>query len=142
MHPDVAPSIVTDDGLAPRWTDHAFLAREERVEGKHDLDGPDIVPMNGGTIAHQCTDGITIFEMLSDARVTANRLANRCLEAMPSLRRPGVALEPTAIVAAAPARAPSGSWSADGRPSGTCMLAGLDPTVPLATAYRRLGFAA
>lgn len=35
------------------WTVESFLAWEDRQEGKHEFDGLDIIPMTGGTIAHQ-----------------------------------------------------------------------------------------
>jgi Uma2 family endonuclease len=35
------------------WTTDAFLAWEDRREGKYEFDGRDIVPMTGGTLAHQ-----------------------------------------------------------------------------------------
>ncbi len=35
------------------WTVESFLAWEDRQEGKYEFDGRDIVPMTGGSIAHQ-----------------------------------------------------------------------------------------
>jgi hypothetical protein len=35
------------------WTNERFLAWEDQQEGKYEFDGLNIVPMTGGTIAHQ-----------------------------------------------------------------------------------------
>ena len=35
------------------WTTDSFLAWEDRQEGKYEFDGRDIVPMTGGSVAHQ-----------------------------------------------------------------------------------------
>ena len=35
------------------WTTESFLAWEDRQEGKYEFDGRDIVPMTGGSFAHQ-----------------------------------------------------------------------------------------
>jgi Uma2 family endonuclease len=35
------------------WTTDAFLAWEDRQEGKYEFDGRGVVPMTGGTVAHQ-----------------------------------------------------------------------------------------
>lgn len=42
------------DTLVDRpWTVERFLAWEDRQEGKHEFDGRDIIPMTGGSFAHQ-----------------------------------------------------------------------------------------
>lgn len=35
------------------WTAERFLAWEDRQEGKHEFDGVDVIPMTGGSVAHQ-----------------------------------------------------------------------------------------
>jgi Uma2 family endonuclease len=35
------------------WTTETFLAWEDRQEGKHEFDGHQVVPMTGGSVAHQ-----------------------------------------------------------------------------------------
>ncbi len=42
-----------DTVLNRPWTTEAFLAWEDRQEGKHEFDGRDVVPMTGGSLAHQ-----------------------------------------------------------------------------------------
>ena len=42
-----------DTVLDRLWTTETFLAWEDRQEGKHEFDGRDIVPMTGGSYAHQ-----------------------------------------------------------------------------------------
>jgi Uma2 family endonuclease len=42
-----------DTVLARPWTTETFLAWEDRQEGKYEFDGRDVVPMTGGSIAHQ-----------------------------------------------------------------------------------------
>jgi Uma2 family endonuclease len=38
---------------AETWTTDGFLAWEDKQEGKHEFDGRDVIPMTGGSIAHQ-----------------------------------------------------------------------------------------
>jgi Uma2 family endonuclease len=46
--------IATMDTVLDRpWTTETFLAWEDRQEGKHEFDGRDVIPMTGGSIAHQ-----------------------------------------------------------------------------------------
>ena len=46
--------IATMDTLLDRpWTTESFLAWEDRQEFKHEFDGQRVIPMTGGTIAHQ-----------------------------------------------------------------------------------------
>ena len=42
-----------DTVLDRPWTTESFLAWEDRQEGKHEFDGRDIIPMTGGSVAHQ-----------------------------------------------------------------------------------------
>ncbi len=42
-----------DTVLDRPWTTETFLAWEDRQEGKYEFDGRDIVPMTGGSFAHQ-----------------------------------------------------------------------------------------
>jgi Uma2 family endonuclease len=42
-----------DTVLDRPWTTDSFLAWEERQEGKYEYDGRDVIPMTGGSLAHQ-----------------------------------------------------------------------------------------
>lgn len=42
-----------DTVLAEAWTVNGFLTWEDGQEGKHEFDGQHIVPMTGGSVAHQ-----------------------------------------------------------------------------------------
>lgn len=42
-----------DTVLDRSWTTESFLAWEDRQEGKHEFDGQDVIPMTGGSVAHQ-----------------------------------------------------------------------------------------
>jgi Uma2 family endonuclease len=42
-----------DTVLDRPWTTETFLAWEDRQEGKHEFDGLQVVPMTGGSVAHQ-----------------------------------------------------------------------------------------
>jgi Uma2 family endonuclease len=42
-----------DTVLDRPWTTDSFLAWEDRQEGKYEFDGRDIIPMTGGSLAHQ-----------------------------------------------------------------------------------------
>lgn len=42
-----------DAVLERPWTTETFLAWEDRQEGKYEFDGREVVPMTGGSIAHQ-----------------------------------------------------------------------------------------
>src|SRR5579871_746977 len=50
---DVAMIVVMDTILDRPWTTDSFLAWEDRQESKHEFDGQRVIPMTGGTIAHQ-----------------------------------------------------------------------------------------
>jgi Uma2 family endonuclease len=55
-----------DTVLARPWTTETFLAWEDRQEGKHEFDGRDVIPMTGGSVAHQ--------EIVFNLRVLLGRL--------------------------------------------------------------------
>jgi Uma2 family endonuclease len=42
-----------DTVLDRPWTTDTFLAWEDRQEGKHEFDGEHVIPMPGGSVAHQ-----------------------------------------------------------------------------------------
>ncbi|HEY7581156.1 MAG TPA: Uma2 family endonuclease [Acetobacteraceae bacterium] len=42
-----------DTVLDRPWTTESFLAWEDRQEGKHEFDGQKVIPMTGGSLAHQ-----------------------------------------------------------------------------------------
>jgi len=42
-----------DTVLDRPWTTETFLAWEDRQEGKYEFDGRDVIPMTGGSLAHQ-----------------------------------------------------------------------------------------
>jgi len=42
-----------DTVLDRPWTTETFLAWEDRQEGKHEFDGRGVIPMTGGSLAHQ-----------------------------------------------------------------------------------------
>jgi Uma2 family endonuclease len=42
-----------DTVLDRPWTTEHFLAWEDRQEGKHEFDGQQVIPMTGGSLAHQ-----------------------------------------------------------------------------------------
>jgi Uma2 family endonuclease len=42
-----------DTVLDRPWTTDTFLAWEDRQEGKHEFDGRHVIPMTGGSLAHQ-----------------------------------------------------------------------------------------
>jgi Uma2 family endonuclease len=48
------------------WTVETFLAWEDQQEGKHEFDGQNVVPMTGGSVAHQ--------EIVFNLRVLLGRL--------------------------------------------------------------------
>ena len=49
-----ASNVPAMDTILDRpWTTDSFLAWEDRQEGKHEFDGRDIIPMTGGSFAHQ-----------------------------------------------------------------------------------------
>jgi Uma2 family endonuclease len=49
-----------DTVLDRPWTTDSFLAWEDRQEGKYEFDGRDVIPMTGGSAAHQ----IIVFNLL------------------------------------------------------------------------------
>ncbi|WP_428484423.1 Uma2 family endonuclease [Rhodopila sp.] len=65
--------------LAEAWTTDRFLAWEDKQEGKHGFDGRNVVPMTGGTVAHQRI----VFNLCV---VLAGVLGDRPLTALPEMR--------------------------------------------------------
>lgn len=58
-----------DTALDRPWTTEAFLAWEDRQEGKHEFDGQAVIPMTGGSLAHQriiWNLGFTLMALLTD----------------------------------------------------------------------------
>ena len=49
-----------DTVLERQWTTDSFLAWEDRQEGKYEFDGRKVIPMTGGTVAHQ----VIVFNLL------------------------------------------------------------------------------
>jgi Uma2 family endonuclease len=49
-----------DTVLDRQWTTDSFLAWEDRQEGKYEFDGRNVIPMTGGTVAHQ----VIVFNLL------------------------------------------------------------------------------
>jgi Uma2 family endonuclease len=49
-----------DTVLDRQWTTDSFLAWEDRQEGKYEFDGRNVVPMTGGSVAHQ----VIVFNLL------------------------------------------------------------------------------
>lgn len=52
-HPVACYTSRMDTVLDRPWTTETFLAWEDRQEGKYEFDGRDIIPMTGGSVAHQ-----------------------------------------------------------------------------------------
>ncbi len=142
MRPGVVTSIFMNGAPACPRTSEAFLAWEEGLEGKHELDGPHIVPMAGSGSAHQRIDAIAIVHALPDATATTDHIADRHDDAALSSRPPDAALERGAIIASVLDCKSSGSRSADELSSASCVLSGPDAALPPAMAYRRPSFSA
>jgi Uma2 family endonuclease len=71
--------IAVDTVLDRPWTTESFLAWEDRQEGKHEFDGLHVVPMTGGSVAHQ--------EIVFNLRVLLGRLlAGTSLRALQEMR--------------------------------------------------------
>jgi len=58
--PVPATLLSMDTVLDPPWTTDRFLAWEDRQEGKHEFDGRKVIPMTGGSVAHQ----MIVFNLL------------------------------------------------------------------------------
>jgi Uma2 family endonuclease len=57
----VPASLMTMGTVLDRpWTTDTFLAWENQQEGKYEFDGRDVIPMTGGTVAHQ----VIVFNLL------------------------------------------------------------------------------
>jgi Uma2 family endonuclease len=65
--------------LRDPWTVERFLAWEDKQEGRHEFDGADIVPMTGGSRAHQRI----IYNLL---RLLEERLDHEQFDAVPEMR--------------------------------------------------------
>jgi len=67
--------ILSMDTVLDRpWTTETFLAWEDRQEGKHEFDGRDVIPMTGGSIAHQRIVGnlwVALTGLLGDRTLMA-----------------------------------------------------------------------
>lgn len=50
---DLRYNLLMDTVLNRQWTTDTFLAWEDQQEGKYEFDGRDVIPMAGGSIAHQ-----------------------------------------------------------------------------------------
>ncbi len=53
-----------DTVLDRPWTTDSFLAWEDRQEGKYEFDGREVIPMTGGSVAHQ----VIVFNLLVHLR--------------------------------------------------------------------------
>jgi Uma2 family endonuclease len=58
--PILAMVPAMDTVLEQPWTTETFLAWEDRQEGKHEFDGRNVLPMTGGSVAHQ----LVVFNLL------------------------------------------------------------------------------
>ena len=68
-----------DTVLDQAWTTDSFLAWEDRQEGKFEFDGRDVIPMTGGSVAHQ--------EIVFNLRVVLGRLlAGQAFRALHEMR--------------------------------------------------------
>ncbi len=68
-----------DTVLDRPWTTETFLAWEDRQEGKHEFDGREVIPMTGGSVAHQ--------EIVFNLRLLLGRLlANQPMRALHEMR--------------------------------------------------------
>ena len=86
-----------DTVLDRPWTTDSFLAWEDRQEGKYEFDGRNVVPMTGGTAAHQ----VIVFNLLVGL---GRLLADRPFWALHEMRiRIGTRIRyPDVVVGAAP----------------------------------------
>nr|WP_294524524.1 Uma2 family endonuclease [uncultured Rhodopila sp.] len=63
-----------DTVLDQPWTTETFLAWEDRQEGRFEFDGRDVIPMTGGSIAHQRIAGnlwAALIRLLADGPLIA-----------------------------------------------------------------------
>ena len=86
-----------DTVLDRPWTTETFLAWEDRQEGKYEFDGRDIVPMTGGSFAHQRI----VFNLCA---ALMGLLGDRALSAVHEMRlRAGARIRyPDVVVCAGP----------------------------------------
>ncbi len=86
-----------DTVLDRPWTTESFLAWEDRQEGRHEFDGHRVIPMTGGTVAHQ--------EIVFNLRaLLARLLADQSWRALQEMRlRAGTRVRyPDVVVCAGP----------------------------------------
>ena len=86
-----------DTVLDRLWTTDSFLAWEDRQEAKYEFDGQEIVPMTGGSVAHQKI----VFNL---CMVLAGLLDDKAFTVLPTMRlRIGTQIRyPDVVVCAAP----------------------------------------
>jgi Uma2 family endonuclease len=82
---------------AKTWTTDSFLVWEDKQEGKHEFDGHNVVPMTGGSVAHQCI----VFNLCLSLM---GLLAERPLAALHGMRVriPAIVRYPDVVVCATP----------------------------------------
>jgi len=68
-----------DTVLDRPWTADTFIAWEDQQEGKHEFDGRNVVPMTGGSVAHQ----VIVFNLLT---VLHRLLAGRSFQVLHEMR--------------------------------------------------------
>ena len=94
----VPATFISMDSLLDRpWTTDSFLAWENRQEGKYEFDGRDVIPMTGGTVAHQ----IIVFNLLVALGRLLSGLSIRPLHEM-RLRIGSRVRYPDVVVSSAP----------------------------------------
>lgn len=143
--------LATMDTVLDRpWTTDSFLAWEDQQEGKFEFDGRRIIPMTGGSLAHQrivanvwlALMGLLGDRVLSGDTATTDRI-DKLIDyaAVPSLRS-YVLLEQTAVGATLLQRQPGAEWIASAHISGALTVPGIDIALPLDEIYRGLTFPA
>jgi Uma2 family endonuclease len=98
MEPIQATLAAMDRVLSRPWTTESFLAWEDRQEGKYEFDGRKVVPMTGGSVAHQ----LLVFNLLTVlGRLLAGRrflpLHEMRLRIGPRIRCPDVVVVATPL---------------------------------------------
>ena len=77
--PILAMFHAMDTVLDRPWTADTFIAWEDQQEGKHEFDGRNVVPMTGGSVAHQ----VIVFNLLT---VLHRLLAGRSFQVLHEMR--------------------------------------------------------
>jgi Uma2 family endonuclease len=96
MAPAMMPAM--DTVLDRPWTTETFLAWEDRQEGKYEFDGRNVIPMTGGSIAHQRIVGnlwAALMGLLVDRGLMA--VLEMRLRAGPRIRYPDVLICPNSL---------------------------------------------